>query len=96
SPTKTANAPATAFAQIPLPHPDYPSLLAQREVPTNHLVTMNNVLKRKTLYTTLPTPLPDDRASALNSFYFTDSPTQDQLTVTDACLHNLYDVPHAR
>ncbi|KAG1790147.1 DNA/RNA polymerase, partial [Suillus variegatus] len=96
TPTKTANAPATAFAQVPLPHPDYPSLLAQREVPANHLVAMNGFLKRRTPYTILPTPLPDDRASALNSFYFTDSPTQDQLAVMDACLHNLYDVPRAK
>ncbi|KAG1902934.1 uncharacterized protein F5891DRAFT_1276856 [Suillus fuscotomentosus] len=96
TPTKTANAPATAFAQVPLPHPDYTSLLAQKEVPANHLVAMNGFLKRRTPYTILPTPLPDDRASALNSFYFTDSPTQDQLAVMDACLHNLYDVPRAK
>ncbi|KAG1773841.1 hypothetical protein EDD22DRAFT_841721 [Suillus occidentalis] len=57
---------------------------------------MNGFLKRRTPYTILPTPLPDDRASALNSFYFTDSPTQDQLAVIDACLHNLYDVPRAK
>jgi DNA-directed RNA polymerase len=96
TPTKATNAPATAFAQVPLPHPDYPSLLAQREVPANHLVAMNGFLKRRTPYTILPTPLPDDRASALNNFYFTDSPTQDQLAVMDACLHNLYDVPRAK
>jgi DNA-directed RNA polymerase len=57
---------------------------------------MNGFLKRRTPYTILPTPLPDDRASALNNFYFTDSPTQDQLAVMDACLHNLYDVPRAK
>lgn len=57
---------------------------------------MNGFLRRRTPYTILPTPLPDDRASALNSFYFTDSPTQDQLAVIDACLHNLYDVPRAK
>ncbi|KAG2159045.1 uncharacterized protein EDB93DRAFT_1053847, partial [Suillus bovinus] len=98
TPTKTANAPASAFAQVPLPHPEYPSLLAQREVTAtaNYLVAMNGFLKRRTPYTILPTPLPDDRASALNSFYFTDSPTQDQLAVMDACLHNLYDVPRAK
>lgn len=57
---------------------------------------MQGFLKRRTPYTILPTPLPDDRASSLNSFYFTDSPTQDQLAVMDACLHNLYDVPRAK
>ncbi|KAF9239424.1 hypothetical protein BU15DRAFT_61937 [Melanogaster broomeanus] len=45
----------------------------------------------------LPTPLPSDTATtALNNLYFPDSPTQDQLAVMDACLHNLYDVPRAK
>ncbi|EGN94692.1 hypothetical protein SERLA73DRAFT_61648 [Serpula lacrymans var. lacrymans S7.3] len=57
---------------------------------------MQGFLKRRTPYTMLPMPLPDDKSSALNDFYFTDSPTRDQLAVMDACLHNLYDVPRAR
>ncbi|OAX44242.1 DNA/RNA polymerase [Rhizopogon vinicolor AM-OR11-026] len=99
TPSKTVNAPVTAFAQVPLPHPDYPPILAQRELPvdeSSHLFAMQGFLKRRTPYTILPTPLPDDRVSSLNSFYFTDSPTQDQLAVMDACLHNLYDVPRAK
>lgn len=99
TPSKKASAPAAAFAQVPLPHPDYPPLLAQRELTveeSSHLFAMQGFLKRRTPYTILPTPLPDDRASSLNSFYFTDSPTQDQLAVMDACLHNLYDVPRAK
>jgi DNA-directed RNA polymerase len=99
TPSKKANAPAAAFAQVPLPHPDYPQFLVQRESPadeSSHLFAMQGFLKRRTPYTILPTPLPDDRASSLNSFYFTDSPTQDQLAVMDACLHNLYDVPRAK
>ncbi|KAG1726280.1 uncharacterized protein EDB91DRAFT_1061713, partial [Suillus paluster] len=96
NPSKKVNAPATAFAQVPLPHSEYPPFLAQREEDSTHLLAMHGFLKRRTPYTILPTPLPDDRASALNSFYFTDSPTQDQLAVMDACLHNLYDVPRAK
>ncbi|KAG0702803.1 hypothetical protein DFH29DRAFT_763387, partial [Suillus ampliporus] len=95
NPSKRVNAPATAFAQVPLPNAEYPPFLVQRE-DSNHLLAMHGFLKRRTPYTILPTPLPDDRASALNSFYFTDSPTQDQLAVMDACLHNLYDVPRAK
>lgn len=99
TPSKTVNASSAAFVQVPLPHPDYPPLLAQRELPVDesaHLFAMQGFLKRRTSYTILPTPLPDDRASSLNSFYFTDSPTQDQFAVMDACLHNLYDVPRAK
>lgn len=57
---------------------------------------MNAFLRRDTSYTILPTPLPSDRTSATNSYYFIDTPTQDQLSVIDACLHNLVDVPRAQ
>ncbi|KAH7922517.1 hypothetical protein BV22DRAFT_966565, partial [Leucogyrophana mollusca] len=101
TPSKRANAPASAFAQVQLPHPEYPSYMAKgREIPKDeslHFVNdMQGFLRRRTPYTILPTPLPDDKTSALNNFYFTDSPTQDQLAVMDACLHNSYDVPRAK
>ncbi|KDQ52444.1 hypothetical protein JAAARDRAFT_61968 [Jaapia argillacea MUCL 33604] len=57
---------------------------------------MQGFLRRRTPYTILPTPLPDDTHSPLNAFWFPDSPTQDLLAVMDACLHNLYDVPRAK
>ena len=57
---------------------------------------MQGFLRLRAPYTILPTPLPDDLTSELNELYFTDSPTQDQLAVIDACLHNLYDVPRAK
>lgn len=57
---------------------------------------MHGFLQRQLPWTILPPPLPDDRKSALNTFLFTDSPTQDQFAVMDACLHNLYDVPRAK
>ncbi|PCH42894.1 hypothetical protein WOLCODRAFT_33416, partial [Wolfiporia cocos MD-104 SS10] len=57
---------------------------------------MEGFLRRRTSYTILPTPLPSDQSGTLNDFYFTDSPTQDLLSVMDACLHNLYDVPRAK
>jgi DNA-directed RNA polymerase len=43
----------------------------------------------------LPTPLPDDKSSSINDFYFPDSPMQDMVAIMDACLHNVYDVPRA-
>lgn len=57
---------------------------------------MQAFLRRRPQYTMLPTPLPDDASSALNDFYFIDSPTQDLLAVIDACLHNCYDVHRAK
>ena len=57
---------------------------------------MKTFLHRRTPYTLVPTPLPADKTSAMNEFYFTDSRTQDLLAVIDACLHNLYDVHRAR
>ena len=53
-------------------------------------------MRRRTPYTILPTPLPEDHSSQLNSMYFADGPTQDQIAVIDACLHNLYDIPRAK
>ncbi|THH27449.1 hypothetical protein EUX98_g6736 [Antrodiella citrinella] len=52
---------------------------------------MESFLKRRMPYALVPTPLPSDRSSSLNDFYFTDSPTQDQISVIDACLHGFHD-----
>lgn len=57
---------------------------------------MQGFLRGRTAYTILPTPLPDDQTSEFSSFVFTDTPTQDSVSVIDACLHNLYDVPRAK
>jgi DNA-directed RNA polymerase, mitochondrial len=57
---------------------------------------MKTFLKRRIPYTLVPTPLPADKTSALNEFYFTDSRTQDLLAIISACLHKLYDVPRAK
>lgn len=57
---------------------------------------MQGFLRRRTPFTILPTPLPDDKSSDLNDFYFMDTSTQDSVAVIDACLHNLYDVPRAK
>ncbi|KAJ6615404.1 DNA/RNA polymerase [Mycena sp. CBHHK59/15] len=53
-------------------------------------------LQRRTPYTILPTPLPQDCTSEANDYWFSDSTTQDLMAVMDACLHNLYDVPRAK
>ncbi|KAG6329701.1 hypothetical protein ID866_9388 [Astraeus odoratus] len=100
TPSKKTNAPAAAFAQVKVARPSYPAFIYKEAiVPRDGSVgttftDMQEFLKRRTPYTILPAPLPDD--SALNNFLFTDSPTQDQLAVMDACLHNLYDVPRAK
>lgn len=98
TPTKIAS--AQAFAQHSLPtDADYasymplPSSNAQNDSFQNNL---QSFLTRRPQFTMLPTPLPDDKSSAVNDFYFPDSPTQDLLAIMDACLHNLYDVPRAK
>ena len=57
---------------------------------------MHSFLKRDTSHTILPTLLPTDHNSRLNSLYFTNSPTRDLVAVINACLHNFYDVPRAK
>ncbi|KAL6308760.1 DNA/RNA polymerase [Sparassis latifolia] len=57
---------------------------------------MDGFLRRRMPYTILPTPLPSGETTPLNDLYFTDSPTQDFVSVMDACLHNLYDVARAK
>jgi len=100
TPSKPVNAPALATAQISQPR--YPAFFS-RPSPEHTLDgvsspnnDMGGFLKRRTPYTILPTPLPNDRSSDINDFWFIDSPTQDLLAVMDACLHNLYDVPRAK
>lgn len=90
TPTKAANAAALATSPIS----------RAGTIPVEGLAIdteMQGFLRRRTPYTILPTPLPTDApSSALHDLYFTDSPTQDLVSVMDACLHNLYDVPRAK
>lgn len=97
TPSKKSNAPA--FAQASLPTTDYASYMPpslEKVVNDSLQNDLQGFLKRRPQFTMLPTPLPDDKSSALNDFYFPDSPTQDLLAIMDACLHNLYDVPRAK
>ncbi|KAG6896061.1 hypothetical protein C0992_010594 [Termitomyces sp. T32_za158] len=102
TPTAQTRAPALATATAHA-SPDYPSFLAQPtsepalqprnlDLPTE----LSHFLQRPTAYTILPAPLPSDRSSPTNDLYYADTVTQDLLSVMDACLHNLYDVPRAR
>lgn len=97
TPSKRNEAPALAIA--PAPASDgFPAFMHKQE-PSSSSSSSDSVesfLRRRTPYTFIPTPLPDDMTSPLNDFYFPDSPTQDKLAVIDACLHNCYDVPRAK
>ncbi|OBZ74536.1 DNA-directed RNA polymerase, mitochondrial [Grifola frondosa] len=77
-----------------MPVPESDSMLSDSSLSGHG--EMHGFLRRRTHYTILPTPLPDDQSSALNDYYFTDSPTQDSMSVMDACLHNWHDVPRAK
>ncbi|KAF5375440.1 hypothetical protein D9615_007971 [Tricholomella constricta] len=101
TPSKKANAPALATVQVL--QPDYPSFLhqpqAEKPLESRKVSLENelaNFLQRSAPYTILPTPLPSDRSSPVNDMFYPDSTTQDLLSVMDACLHNLYDLPRAK
>jgi DNA-directed RNA polymerase, mitochondrial len=94
TPTKSAYAPA--LAQVSSPDLGFGPIIPKTP-PVEPVVNddLQRFLGRRPQFTMLPTPLPDDKSSALNDFYFPDSPTQDLVAVMDACMHNLYDVPRA-
>lgn len=98
TPTRRTDAPALATAQAPLkePFPAYMPTRSLRETVDEGAAGVHSFLSQHAPYTLVPTPLPDDRTSRLNDFYFTDSSTQDALSIIDACLHNTYDVPRAK
>lgn len=104
TPTKRASSPALDAITPSLPD-SYPAFLpAHPKLPDStgalqgdpHTSDMLSFLRTRTPYTILPTPLPKDKQSELNDFYYTDSPTRDLIAVMDACLHNGYDVPRAK
>lgn len=104
APSKPASAPALAVNQIP--RPDYPPYLSHQQKADSSSTKQNSdplflnhlggFLNRSAPYTILPAPLPKDRSSEVNDYWFPDSQTQDLVGVMDACLHNLYDVPRAK
>lgn len=104
SPTKRAS--AQGFDPVASSVPDsYPAFLPAHPKladPTGNVTDnpntsdMHTFLRSRTPYTILPPPLPLDKNSGLNDLLYTDSPTQDLISVMDACLHNCYDVPRAK
>lgn len=104
SPTKRASAQAFDAVAPSIPesfpaflpsHPKLPDLTGNVQDNPN-TSDMRTFLRSRTPYTILPPPLPRDKDSDLNDLLYTDSPTQDLISVMDACLHNCYDVHRAR
>ncbi|TFY82948.1 hypothetical protein EWM64_g1061 [Hericium alpestre] len=94
TPSKRNSAPASApAASAPVVTDLPPSFLNGKDTGASD---MNSFLRGQASYTIVPTPLPDDRSSKENDMYFTDTATQDLLSVMDACLQGLYDVPRAK
>jgi DNA-directed RNA polymerase, mitochondrial len=104
SPTKRASAQAFDAAASSIPDsypaflPSHPKLvdLTGNVQDNPNTSDMQTFLRNRTPYTILPPPLPLDKDSDLNDLLYTDSPTQDLISVMDACLHNCYDVPRAK
>ncbi|KAL0574450.1 DNA-directed RNA polymerase [Marasmius crinis-equi] len=78
--TPSKRANAPALATQQAPHPDY---------------QMEGYLAVPPKFTFLPSPLPDSTSSH-RPLWFTDSSTQDQLAIINACLHQYFDVPRAK
>ncbi|KZT65063.1 hypothetical protein DAEQUDRAFT_677456, partial [Daedalea quercina L-15889] len=93
TPSKRANAPALATAFAP-PEEAYPAYMPPGEGSWQH--EMETFLRRQTPYTILPPPPADGNQKGLQAILFSDTPTQDQISIVGACLHNMYDVPRAK
>jgi DNA-directed RNA polymerase len=104
SPTKRASAQAFDAVGPSIPDsypaflPAHPKLadLTENVQDNPNTSDMQTFLRSRTPYTILPPPLPLGRDSDLNDLLYTDSPTQDLISVMDACLHNCHDVPRAK
>jgi DNA-directed RNA polymerase len=106
TPSKRVSAPALAHA--PMPAPDFPAYMpvpgpsSSSSTPplpkygVSAIEEMQAFLRRPQTFTTLPTPVPDGEARGADGPLFMDTPTQDRLSVVDACLHGLHDVPRAK
>ncbi|EJF55919.1 DNA/RNA polymerase [Dichomitus squalens LYAD-421 SS1] len=73
-----------------------PSPSGSEKRPSSIHADMHGFLNRRSPYTILPTPTPEDVISQPGDIFFTDSPTQDQVSVIEACLRGLHDVPRAK
>jgi DNA-directed RNA polymerase len=100
SPTSKASAPALATSESP--NIEFPSFIVHRKGPAPRPKDENRILNdlerflvRDRTYTVLPTPSPVDAPPSVETWY-TDTLTQESISIMDACLHNLYDVPRAK
>ena len=95
---KVAQAHATVSPTVP--PADYPAFMPPPSGPETRSSSihpdMHGFLARRSPYTILPTPTPEDVISDASDIFFTDAPTQDQVAVVDACLRDLQDVPRAK
>ncbi|KAF9444244.1 hypothetical protein P691DRAFT_618926, partial [Macrolepiota fuliginosa MF-IS2] len=98
TPSHRLNAPALASA--PAPQPDYPAFLRHQQKTTRPLEEdrilndLERFLVRDRSLTVLPPPPPMNEPHG--DTWFTDTPTQESMSIMDACLHNLYDVNRAK
>lgn len=99
TPSKRANAPALATAQ--LPRQEFPAFLSNKKPPASRPIDEDRILNdlerflvRDRTYTVLPPPPPTDTTPG--ETWVTDTSTQEAMSIMDACLHNLYDVERAK
>ncbi|CAL1697785.1 unnamed protein product [Somion occarium] len=94
SPSKSAHAPAFATS-VPQPEAPLPYLPPNLEREFSKTKEMATFLHERQSYTILPTPAPAD-SSDTNTMIFPDTALQNMVSIIEACVHNLYDVPRAK
>ncbi|KAF5347347.1 hypothetical protein D9756_009879 [Leucocoprinus leucothites] len=102
SPSRPTNSPGLAAQQV-LPQVPYPAFLNVKQTSRTEteereqrrLTDLERFLVRDRTFTVLPPPPPATTVPEENA-WFTDTSTQESMSIMDACLHNLYDVGRAK
>lgn len=97
TPSHPSKSPGLATQDATIPYPAFLNTKHPPARPVNEeriLTDLEKFLAREKKYTVLPPPLPPG-ASADNS-WFTDTMTQENMSIMETCLHNSLDVPRAK
>jgi DNA-directed RNA polymerase len=103
TPSRPAKAQGLAAVEHIRPDISYPGFLRQpspssRPIDEERILnSLERFLARDRTYTVLPTPQPpESELTKHGETWFSDTATQESMSIMDACLHNLYDVSRAK
>ncbi|KXN82382.1 DNA-directed RNA polymerase, mitochondrial [Leucoagaricus sp. SymC.cos] len=104
TPSRPSRSPGLAAQQVPQTEIPYPTFLnvqpktkaaPRPEREERILNDLERFLVRDKTYTVLPPP-PSTDSSTRGDTWFADNTIQESMSIMDACLHNLFDVPRAK